>query len=96
MKTNNIIDSWHPVHVEARRGPQFAELARDLRTSSVDGQSAQTARAIELLTKDTKSLAKQLQALEVVEERLAATINYQARKFDRTDIKLIRAERLAQ
>ena len=92
----SIIDAWHPVHSEARRGPQFTEFARDVRNSGSDGDrplSALTEKALALLTKDTKSVAKTAAAVEEIEARLALLINYQARPFDRTDLKLLRAER---
>ena len=59
----SIIDAWHPVHTEARRGPQFSEFARDASNSGTDGDlplSAPTAKALALLTKDTKSVSKAL------------------------------------
>ena len=61
----SIIDSWHPVHTEARRGPKFAEFARDARNSVVDDDpiSNPALKALEFLTKDTKSVSKSRAAL---------------------------------
>ena len=57
----SIIQSWHPVHTDARRGAHFAEFAREVKSTDVDDdrrKEAAAVRALGLLTKDTKSLSK--------------------------------------